>query len=159
MSCNDDFEFEYGGFEDDAVTDHFDPNSAYGHYQTSKRIYHPDFTYEVDAVSMFEVMRDRFLPNNVDKISDSTLAAEFKKLNAADDEAYAALLNAKANGTSEELKAASYTYNIANEALELFIANNLKTFVDMFYNELRDWFEEDAYDNAQNDDNWLDSQW
>lgn len=128
----DDFEFEYDGFEEEGYEDHFDPR--YGHSQTSKTYEHDDYTYKVDAVDMFEFMRDIFLPKNADKISDVELAAEYKKLETAWE------------NSTEETEAA------ACEALEIFLAKNLEKFVNIFYSELKDYFSEKAYDWAR--DNW-----
>lgn len=130
----DDFEFEYDGWSEDGYEDHFNPNSYYGHYQTRKTYEHNDFTYTVDAVSVFETVRDEMLPNMPDKISNAELAAEYKKLEAA-----------WTNATKE-------TEDEAGEILDLFIAKNLDAFVDDFYTELKAYYRENAYDWAR--DNW-----
>lgn len=146
----DDFEFEYDGFDDDNYEDHY--SYDFGHYTTSKLTHYDSFTYKVDAISLFDFMRDDFLPDNADNISDDKLEDTFKKLNTATDDTYAALNIAKEKNTPEEIKAATAAYNTAMDALELFIANNLGTFVDMFYSELLDCYEDEARDWAR--DNW-----
>ena len=108
INSYEDFVFDYEGWEEEGYEDHFDPASAYGHYQTSSTTVHPDFTYDVDAMTVFETLRDKILPEKSNKISDAGLQAEYKKLEAAWE-----------NSTEE----ARYE---AGEALDLFIAENLE---------------------------------
>jgi hypothetical protein len=129
-----DFEFEYDGFEVEDVEDRFDPGSWHGHYQVSKTYEHDDFTYKVDAMDVFEVLRDEILPTNKDKISDAGLQAEYKKLESAWE-----------NSTKE-------TEEDTGEALDLFIAKNLEDLANDFYSELEAYFKDRAYDWAN--DNW-----
>lgn len=128
----DSIKFDYDGFTVEGYEDHFDPR--YGHWDTAETYEHDDFTYDVDAVSMFEFLRDTFLPKNVNKISDVELATEYKKLESAWE-----------NSTDE-------TEDAACEALEIFLAKNLEEFVNIFYYELKEYYSEEAYDWAR--DNW-----
>lgn len=127
-----DFVFEYDGWSKDSYVDHFNPDS--GHYTTSKTYEYDDFEYEVDPVSMFEFLRDDFLPRNSDKIFNAKLAAEYKRLEAA------------CENSDEDI-----------EALELFIARNLETFVEMFYEELKEYYKEAAYEWADENLDYSDS--
>lgn len=129
-----DFEFDYEGWEETGVKPGFDPGTSDGYYETEETYEHDDFTYKVDAVSMFEVLRDEILPEHSNKISNSALAVEYKNLETAWE-----------NSTKE-------TEDEAGEALDLFLANNLEILVEDFYDELKEYFSERAYEWAN--DRW-----
>lgn len=124
---------EYDGFENDWYEDHFDPNSSYGHYQTGGTNSYGSFTYEADAVTVFEYLRDSLLPEQAGKKSNSLLA-EFKRLNDICD--------------SIDYKTQADAFEKAGEELEIFIVQNLDEFVDMFMEDILDYFAEGAQEWA-----------
>lgn len=120
-----DFEFEYDGWTEEGSVDHFDPR--YGHWDTSKTYDYDDFTYTVNAVEIFEVLRDKLLPKiDISKVKDP-LVIEYKKLEA---------ILENSNKETEAMNA---------DALDMFLAKNLEEFVDIFYYELQKAYEEKAY--------------
>jgi hypothetical protein len=120
------FEFEYDGFEDEWYEDHFNPNSWYGHYQTGGSGSYDDYTYTVDATIVFEVIRDTIIPEYASKKNDELASEGLKLYNTWND----------ALGAAEEL--------ITCWAYERFLAENLDIFVDIFYDELHEYYEDDA---------------
>jgi hypothetical protein len=119
---------EYEGFEDDWCEDHF--NSADGHWQTGGTYYYDDFVYPVDAVDMFECLRDRILEKPGAKVSNELVAK------------YVELQKAWENTETPEEEEAR------GDEMELFLAQHLKEFVEIFNDELLDFFSERAYDWA-----------
>jgi hypothetical protein len=127
----DDFEIEYAGFESEWYEDHFDPGSYWGHYQTDGVNDYSDFTYEVDAVSIFETLRDTILPKKGESKADDPVVKEWLRLNE---------LAVETAGTPEEDKA---LYE-----LELFLAKNLDSFFKTFIKEISEYYKEDAQEWA-----------
>jgi hypothetical protein len=125
----DDFKFDYDGFTEDGYEDRFDPGSAYGHYQTYTTHEHDDYTYTVDAVDIFEALKDDILPNARD--TKNSFAAEYKKLEAVWE-------NSKNDADAD--------------AADMFLAKNLDVIANEFYYELKDYYSEAAYNWAR--DNW-----
>ena len=134
LNTTDDFELEYDGFEVEWYEDHFDPSSSYGHYQTGGTDYHPDFTYKVNAINMFETLRDDILPKHAEKVTDSTLVTEYRKL-------------AQAWENSTDATEAE-----TGDAMELYIAKNLEELVDTFIDEILEHYKEEALEWAH--ENW-----
>lgn len=118
-------DLEYGGFANDWYEDHFDPNSYYGHYQTGGTDHYDDFTYTVDATSVFEYLNE-LLPAKLDKLPVNDLTVEYKKLLKA--------YNDSTDDMEEE----------AGEALDLFLAQNLEEFVEIAKEYVLEHFAEDA---------------
>ena len=126
-----DFEFDYeGGFEREWHQDHFDPYTTQ-HYTTGGVDYWDDFTYQVDPVSVFEVIRDDF-PNYVDKVPANDIITKCKAL-------YTAWQNST-DDTEEE----------TSDAYELFIAEHLEELAEIFYDQLHDYFADNAEEYAIN---------
>lgn len=126
-----DIELEYCGFSNKYTKDHFDPGSWRGHYQTSGSDYYGDFTYKVDPVTMFETIRDDIIPEYASKYPTNELLCEYIRLDKLFQEA--------PTETAEEL----------GETCDLFLAQNLENFVDLFVDELTKYFSEDAHDWAR----------
>ena len=126
-----DIEFDYAGFKRERSEDHFDPNSLYGHYTKDWTDSYGSFTYKVDAITVFEDMRDEMIPSYLDKVEQSDLTAECKKV-------YDAWYNA-----TEETEAET------GEAFELFVAKNLETLAKVFEEYLLEKYAEDAEDWAE----------
>lgn len=122
-------DLEYGGFSHDWFEDHFDPNSQYGHYQTGGTNYYNSFTYTVDATSVFECL-DGLLPFKLDKLPVNDLTTEYKRL--------LKVYNEAPDDKEDE----------ANEALALFLAQNLIEFVEIAEEYVLDYFAEEAEDWA-----------
>lgn len=136
-----DYELEYDGFSEDWYEDHFDPGSYYGHYQTTGVNNFDDFTYEIDAVSLWEYMVD-ILDKKIEESSPYSLTNEYKKL-VQDCIA--------ADGTEEE--------DAVNEVANVFLAKNLHDFADLYYEDLLKLCSERAYEWARDhldpmDDGW-----
>lgn len=134
LDALDDFRLEYDGFEYEWFEDHFDPGRWHGHYQTSGTDYHDDFIYKVDPSTMFETMRDNIIPKFASKYPTDKLLSEYNKLDNLFQNA----------GPEEEDK--------LGEACDLFLAQNLESFVDLFLDEVTEYFSEDANDWANK--NW-----
>lgn len=125
----DDYELEYEGFEDDEVTDGFDPNSWYGHTQKVKTYYFDDFTYKVEAKDLFEYLMD-FLQDKIEESSTSAIMNEYKKLAQAWWDAEG----------EEERRACA--------VVELYVAQNLFELADLYYNDIQEHYSEEAYEWA-----------
>jgi hypothetical protein len=123
-----DFEFEYEGWEEEGYEDHFDPGRAYGHYQTSSTYKHDDFTYAVDAVDVFETLRDEILPKVDTTKVKNELILEYKKLEAVWEK------------SKDDADA---------DVADMFLAKNLEDIANTFYSDLEDYYSEKAYDWAR----------
>ena len=121
-------ELEYEGFEDEWYEDHF--NSEDGHWQTGGTYNFPSFTYPADTVTVYERLRDYCLEKPGDKINNELVAK------------YVELQKAWENTETPEEEEAR------GDELELFLAQNLKEFVEIFNEELHEYFSEQAYDWA-----------
>lgn len=121
----------FDGFERDYVSDHYDPESRYGHYQTSQKYYWDDFEYEIDTVTMFELLFDKVIKENIDKVPNTEIISKLKTLYKAMEDA-----------PKEEEEQASFT-------LGLFIAENLETLVELFEEVLKEYYVADAEDWAE----------
>ena len=127
-----DFELEYGGYEDEWYEDRWDPMSQHGHYQNSGTTRHGDFTYTVSAEDMFEYIGSELLSieRNPEK---SPLIKEVFRLSQAWDDAY------DKYGDSVET-------DKAEEELNLYIIQHLDEFFTIYEKESYAHYEEAAYD-------------
>jgi hypothetical protein len=126
-----DYELEYEGFEEDWYEDHFDPGSYYGHYQTGGVYNVNDFIYKIDAVTLYEFLAD-FLNGKLKETSPYSLTNEYNKL------AQACI---DAEGTDEE--------EAVNEVADVFLAQNLHDFAEIYYEDLLKYYHDDAYEWAR----------
>lgn len=122
-----DFELEYDGWTDHDAKDHFGWN---GHYQTTTHINYPEFTYEVEVAEMYEDMRDVLLVKYADKHMKNALVQEWQRLYAAYETA------------SDEEKVA------AEEAIDIFVADNLEDLFIELYNDILSYYKDRAYEWA-----------
>lgn len=136
-----DYELEYEGFEEDWYEDHFDPGSYYGHYQTGGVYNVDDFIYKIDAVTLYEFLAD-FLNGKLKETSPYTLTNEYNKL------AQACI---DAEGTDEE--------EVVNEVADVFLAQNLHDFAEIYYEDLLKYYHDDAYEWARDHLDILDTSW
>ncbi len=127
-----DIELEYEGFSDDWFEDRFDPGSWWGHYQDEGSCYYPDYTYKVDARDMLETLGVTILPKYAAKFANNELVKEWQRLDKAWE-----------NSTDE-------TEDEANEAIDLFIIKNMESFVDLFLDQIIDYYADDAREYAIN---------
>lgn len=126
-----DFEFEYGGFSSEWYEDHFDPGSWHGHYQTGGSYQYPDFTYTVAPSEVFDTLNDIILPKYADKVKPNELLTTYLQLEKAWSESN--------NENEAEL----------GEAMDLYLAENLDAFVDLFMEQLSEYYQDDAYKWAE----------
>lgn len=124
-----DYELEYEGFDEDWYQDKWNPNSLYGHDQDYGTYHYNDFTYTVDAESLFEYLIDMLQTKAQEPIT-SDFMAEYKKLM---DAWY------KAEGEEEDR---------ACQAMELYVAKNLHELADLYYKDIEKYYSEDAYEWA-----------
>lgn len=136
-----DYELEYEGFDSEWSEDKFDPNSWYGHYTVDGTDHYNDFTYKIDAGSLFEYLVD-LLQDKAQEPVTNELMTEYKKLM---DAWY------KAEG-EEETKACA--------AMELWVAQHLHELADLYYEDIVEYNRESAYEwaseNLEPDDGWRD---
>jgi hypothetical protein len=125
-----DIPFEYEGFDSEWSKDHFDPNSWYGHYTTDGVDHYGDYSYKVDATTVFEDIRDDMIPKYLNKVPSSELVIECKKLYDA--------WNNSTDETEEE----------TGEAFEVFIAKNLEELAEIFNKPLSAQYAENAQEWA-----------
>lgn len=126
-----DYEFYYDGFARDYTTDHFDPESSHGHYQTSQKYYWNGFTYEVDAVEIFEQLTGHIIEENLAKVQNTEISNKLR-----------ALFDATKNAPTEEQENTLNTF-------ELFVAENLDDIVDLFDKPLKEHYREEAEEWAE----------
>lgn len=126
----DDFELEYGGFDREWHKDHWDPNSDYGHYTVDGADYYDDFTYKVEATDMFE-----YLTTCLEQEKNpgrSPFIKEYFRLT--------------------DIWEAAPDYSIesteAEDAMNLYLINNIDEFFKIYEEDIYDHFQEDAYDWA-----------
>lgn len=129
LNATPDFELEYEGYEYEWYEDHFNPDYAYGHYQTTGKSYLDDFVYSVDAGSMFELLRDIIIDKYANDVGKSELLDTYKALEKTWED------------STEEIE------EEACEAMELFLAKNLKDFFDIFEKQIYDYYYEKAYED------------
>lgn len=122
-----DYKLEYDGYEYEWDEDFWN-YSTMNHDQRSGTSYQNDFTYEVDATSLFETVFD-ILQDKVAGPVDDKLMIECKKLMQA---------WWRAKGEAEETALA---------AVELFVAQNLEAFAEECYEELLAYYKESAYED------------
>jgi hypothetical protein len=72
-----DIEFNFGGFSRDRYEDKWSHTT--GHYTKDWSDSYDSFTYMVDAVTVFEDIRDKMIPKYIDKVEQSPLIIECKK--------------------------------------------------------------------------------
>ncbi len=140
------FEFDYDGFVCEWCEDHFDPGLAWGHYQTEHEAEHEAYTYCVDAVNIFELLADNLIMKNADKHADNGYVQEYIKLNKVSEKAWEAVYKAGFNTVRHK------EIDMADAALERFLATNLDYFVDIFYDELTEYYADEARE-------WAESNW
>lgn len=121
-----DIELEYNGFSIEDVEDRFDPTSDYGHYQRISTSNYDDFTYTVEAWEVFKVLRDDIIPFYADKVPSHEKLEEYKKL-----------MQAWETSTEE-------TEEATGDAMELYLADNLEYFVEIFERQLKAFYREEA---------------
>lgn len=118
-----DFELEYSGYLDEWDEDRWDPNSDYGHYTVRKSKYYDDYTYSLSPETVFEDVIDYIWGSNLDKYakteSEKELVAKFEKLQDLCED-------------PEDVR------------LDIFVADHLDWFFDMFYNRFRSAYKEIA---------------
>ena len=122
-------EFDYSGFSEDNFEDKW--NDISGHYTVDWVDTFGDFTYEVDAVTVFEDIRDDMIPTYLNKVKQSELVTECKKV-----------YDAWYNSTED-------TEEAAGEAFELFVAKNLEDLALLFEGYLLVKYAEDAREWAR----------
>ncbi len=133
LNNTEDFELEYGGFTDDWYEDRWDPNSSYGHYQDTGTTRHGDFTYAVEASDMYEYIGSELL--SIEKNHNkSPYVKEYFRLSD--------IWDATPINTVEA--------DEAEEAMNLYLAQNLDEFFKIYEKEIHDHYMEDAYDWARN---------
>lgn len=133
-----DIEFNFEGFDRERFEDRFDPNSWYGHYTKDWTDTYGDFTYKVDSSTVFEDIRDEIIPKYIDKVEQSELTIECKKV-----------YEAWENSTNE-------TESETGEAFEIFVAKNLKDLADIFEEYLLEKYIEDAENWAEENEEPID---
>jgi hypothetical protein len=135
-----DIEFEFGGFSRDRFKDKWSHTT--GHYTKDWTDRYDNFTYMVDAITVFEDIRDKMIPKYIDKVEQSPLIIECKKV-----------FDAWNNSTPE-------TEAKTGEIFDLFIANNLEALAEVFNNQLKEEYEEEAEnwaeENIEPSDYWPD---
>lgn len=129
-------ELNFNGFDRDAFQDKFDPNS--GHYTVDWTNHYGDFTYEVSAVSIFEKLRDEIIPKHMSKFEGNEIVDKFKIL----------YQNWEASTKETEEETCS--------KMEMYLAENLDEFVEIFNEQLLEEYEENAeewaYDHMEPED-------
>ena len=126
-----DFEFEYDGFDSEWYEDRFDPGSWYGHYQVGGTYSYPDFTYTVSPEDVFETLRDSIIGKYADKVKPTEILSTYLQLEKTWSEAD--------DDNEDEL----------GEAIDLYLAKNLNAFVDLFMEQLSEYYQEDAHEWAE----------
>jgi hypothetical protein len=136
-------ELEYDGFEDEWSEFHNDPMSDYGFYETAHASSCDDFTFEVEPGDMLEFLLE-FITECVDNgtAPNNELINTYKEL----DKAYAE--------TTEYVAEKQ-----ALEALSLFVVENLEAFVEMFYDRIKEHYEEQAMEWALDHCDWSSEVW
>lgn len=125
-------ELEYEGFNDDWFEDRFDPNSNYGHYQVTGSTGYNDFTYKVEAGDLFDFIEEYCLSEEKDS-SKSPEVAEYLRLKN--------IYEATDFGTEES--------DEAFDAMNLYLAQNLEKFFEVYEKDVYDYFEEQAQEWAR----------
>ena len=122
-----DYDLEYEGYDYEWYRDKWNYNTM-NHDQDYGTDHYDDFTYSVDATSLFETVFD-ILQEKVKEPTESDLMKKCKELM----QAWWQVSN-DADKEAEPL-----------EAVELFVAQNLEYFADMCYEELLTEYEDQAY--------------
>ena len=121
-----DYELEYEGYDEDWYKDKWNYNTM-SHDQDYGTHHIPDYTYAVDAVSLFEYLVDLLQEKAKEPITNE-LMAEYKKLM---DAWY------KAEGEEEDR---------ASAAMELYIAQHLHEFAELYEEEIAEKYSDAAYE-------------
>lgn len=130
-----DIELEYDGFDTEWDTVDIYASIAQNDYVTNTHSgYVSDFIYELDSGAAFEFIRDRL---------DLLSLEQIKALNMANKDILADLY-AKLNEAGAANDSETYMYSI-----DLFVAENLEALVEIFYNQLRSKYKNDAYEWAE----------
>lgn len=135
-----DYELEYEGYDEDWYEDKWNYNTM-DHDQDYGTYHIPDYTYEVDADSLFEYLVD-LLQDKAQEPGTNELMTEYKKLM---DAWY------KAEG-DEEARACA--------AMELWVAQHLHELADLYYEDIKEYYSDRAHEwsieNVEPDDGWDD---
>jgi dsDNA-binding SOS-regulon protein len=121
-----DIALRYKGFAHEWEKDSFDPMSSHGYDSITGTDYYSDYDYLVDADTIFDKLIQDIIPAHINSVPNTPLLDEYKKL----DKAY--------ETTTPETEDDTW------EALSLFVAENLEGFVDIFYDELLNTYQEEA---------------
>jgi hypothetical protein len=119
-------EFKYDSYTRESSTDHFNPVD--GHWTTSSSARVPGFEYSVDSWTVYEDLRDMIIPKYENKVPKNELLTKYLDLQ----QNYVA-----------EIEDEFYT------PAEIFLAENFDAFVDMFINQLSDYYEDAAMEWAE----------
>lgn len=132
----------YDSFDRDRCEDGFDPRTMYGHTQKTWTDHYLDFTYSLDAGDVYEVIYDIIYENkDKDSVKSSELVTKFNELDQK-----------LAQASGEE-------WNDLDDQMNLFLAENLEAFVDLFINEVLEHFQEDAENWAEEHEEPYDPRW
>lgn len=135
-----DIEFEFDGFSRERYEDKWDYNT--GHYTKDWTDDYDSFTYNQDATTVFEDIRDEMIPKYIDKVEQDLTVQECKKL-----------YDAWQSSTEE-------TEDETGDKFELFVAQNLEALAAVFNEYLVAKYAEDAEnwaeENLEPSDYWPD---
>ena len=126
-----DFDLEYDGFDDDWAEDHFDPNSWYGHYQKTGTNSYRGFTYTVEAADMFE-----YLTTCLEREKNPGRSSYIKEYFRLSD-----VWEATPDYSIESTE--------AEDAINLYLINNIDEFFKLYEEDVYDHFQESALDWAR----------
>lgn len=125
-----DYEIEYEGFDEDWYRDKWNYSSD-RHDQDSGTYRFNDFTYKVAAVDLFEFLID-FLQKKAEEPITSALMTEYKKL-----------MDAWYNSEEGEEEART------SEALDLYTVRNLHELAELYYDDVKEYFSDQAHEWAK----------
>ena len=146
----DDFELEYEGFVDDWEEDRFDPDSRYGHYTVSKSTAYDDHSYSVSAYEIFETLADSIIPRNMKLSWFAKNRIQKKEHELRYSSSKEAVISKLKKLVEDYYKLEALCTELDDpEKLDIFIADNLETFFELFYDELEDYYMEEARDQAR----------
>lgn len=120
-------ELEFDGFSRDWE----EPYASWNGYEVVDRVksgentYHK-FTYKVDSRDIFELLRDTIIPKHWNEVPANDLLTAYRKLESAWE-----------SSTPEDEEKTC-------EAMELFLAEHLETFIEMFLKQLKEEYLEEA---------------
>ena len=124
LSKIEDITFEFGGFDRERSEDKWSNTS--GHYTNDWTDSYGHFNYSQDASIVFEDIRDKIIPEYIDKVEQVPLIQECRKLYYEWD-----------NSTDE-------TEDETGDKFELFIAQHLGDLASIFNDQLAEKYMEEA---------------